>query len=232
MSDSDKIEELRQAVANGAFKDPSFALSLCNQFARKDSLSDKQWFWVNKLLKEATGSSGAAKPTTSGVEEIFSGQILQSLLRDASKKLKRPKLRYQTDTGFKVIFSYVAERDSKWFDCIFIDNGQRAEAKKRYGFVANNGNGRLDRNAPPEIKALIRKIAEDPTNTAKLQGQAYKHCCFCGLELLNKSSVYHGYGPICAEKWGLPWGDTGDDADQEEAAAAELKHINLQELGD
>lgn len=30
-------------------------------------------------------------------------------------------------------------------------------------------------------------------------------CCFCGLELTNEGSLHYGYGPICADRWGLPW---------------------------
>lgn len=40
-------------------------------------------------------------------------------------------------------------------------------------------------------------------------GHATHHCCFCGIELTdegNGRSVEVGYGPICANKNGLPWG--------------------------
>jgi hypothetical protein len=227
-----KVQELQQAISNGAFdgSDKQFALSLCNFYATKGYLSEKQQFYVEKFLKRVAGSDDAGKPHTSGVEEVFSGQIIQSYLRTASKKLKYPKLRYQTDGRFKIVFSYVADRSSKWYDCTFVDNGHKAESKKRYGFIANNGNGRLDRNAPPEVKTLIRKIAEDPAGIAKLQGQTYKNCCFCGLELTNRSSLHHGYGPICAGNYGLPWGDTGNAEEDEKAAVEELKHIQLQDL--
>ena len=40
-------------------------------------------------------------------------------------------------------------------------------------------------------------------------GHASHHCAFCGLELTDDGegrSVEVGYGPICAKKYGLPWG--------------------------
>jgi len=231
-----QIEELRAAIDNASklgSKDQEFAASLIKQYTDRNFLSEKQWYWVGKLLERAgamPSSTGYASTTTAtAIEEIFNGQIIQSLLQGASAQLKRPKLRYQTDGGSKIVFSYVADSSSRWHKCVFIDNGGK-EHKKRYGFINSLGNGRLDRTSPPEIKGLIRKIAEDPVNAAKLSGQRYSNCCFCGLELLNKSSVHHGYGPICAANWGLPWGDTGDAADEEEAAAAELKHIKLTDL--
>lgn len=228
-----QIEALRAAADANQLskKDISFAQSLYDQYQRRNSLSEKQWYWVGKLLENAgvkygTTTAGNEESTT---EEIFDGKKILSLLTTASKELKFPRLRYATDGGSKIVFSF-ASADSKWRGCCFIDNGARGENKVRYGFITSNGQGNLNRTSSQEIKTAIRKIAADPVAAAKLSGQKFKNCCFCGLELLNKSSVYHGYGPICAAKWNLPWGDTGDIKDEEEAAAAEMKHIQLQDL--
>lgn len=53
----------------------------------------------------------------------------------------------------------------------------------------------------PEIDALL----SNPISESALQGKEYGRCCFCNRELDNEGSIQHGYGPICAEKWGLPW---------------------------
>ena len=53
----------------------------------------------------------------------------------------------------------------------------------------------------PEIDALL----SNPISESALQGREYGRCCFCNRELDNEGSIQHGYGPICAEKWGLPW---------------------------
>lgn len=53
----------------------------------------------------------------------------------------------------------------------------------------------------PEIDALL----SNPISESALQGREYGRCCFCNRELDNEGSIFHGYGPICAEKWGLPW---------------------------
>ena len=55
----------------------------------------------------------------------------------------------------------------------------------------------------PEIDALL----SNPISESALQGQEDGRCCFCNRELDNEVSIFHGYGPICAEKWGLPWSD-------------------------
>lgn len=35
----------------------------------------------------------------------------------------------------------------------------------------------------------------------------YGICLFCQRMLEDARSVYHNYGPVCAERYGLPWGD-------------------------
>jgi len=228
----DKIKELSASADRLQGRDKEFANSLCNQYFQRGFLSEKQQYWVGEMLKKCGQQSADYKSENDAAYlEVFDGKIVHTILTEASKQLKFPKLRYQTDNGRKIVFHLAStETKSKWLGTIFIDNGLKAESKARYGTIDRNGHGYLRRESDQEIKTAIRKIATDPTGIAKLQGQKYSFCCFCGLGLINKSSVYHGYGPICAGNWGLPWGDTGDTKDEEEAAAAELKHIQLVDL--
>ena len=53
----------------------------------------------------------------------------------------------------------------------------------------------------PELDTLM----SNPISESASQGREYGRCCFCNRELDNEGSIQHGYGPICAEKWGLPW---------------------------
>src|SRR5262249_36158188 len=57
------------------------------------------------------------------------------------------------------------------------------------------------------VKAALAELAKDPAGAAKLYGQITSSCCFCGQELTDGASIAVGYGPICAEHWGLPHGD-------------------------
>ena len=51
----------------------------------------------------------------------------------------------------------------------------------------------------------LRTIAADPTAAAVKHGKVSGCCCFCARPLTDAGSVEHGYGPTCAEKYGLPW---------------------------
>lgn len=73
------------------------------------------------------------------------------------------------------------------------------------------------------LDALLA-IAADPAKVAGQNGIATGTCAFCGRALSTRESRSVGYGPECAEKWGLPWGDTSvaDAADAAAKAAAGL----------
>lgn len=61
----------------------------------------------------------------------------------------------------------------------------------------------------PEHKQLRDKVIElikNPHDVLQKAGRKHSFCCFCGTQITSKDSLAVGYGPICAEKFGLPWG--------------------------
>lgn len=59
------------------------------------------------------------------------------------------------------------------------------------------------------VKREIWKFCKDPLAGVKMKGQRYNSCCFCRQQLTNAASLFAGYGPTCADNFGLPWGETG-----------------------
>lgn len=57
-------------------------------------------------------------------------------------------------------------------------------------------------------KHLLR-VALDPAGAAKEYAALMSRCSFCGLSLTDAGSVQHGYGPVCAKHWNLPWTSFG-----------------------
>jgi hypothetical protein len=60
---------------------------------------------------------------------------------------------------------------------------------------------------PLGVIQALREFAENPLGVASAYGRAEGHCCFCGRGLTDGRSVAMGYGPVCAEHFGLAWGD-------------------------
>ncbi|HEY9598449.1 MAG TPA: DUF6011 domain-containing protein [Cyanophyceae cyanobacterium] len=59
---------------------------------------------------------------------------------------------------------------------------------------------------PVGLEEELRKFAADPAGYAASYGRESSNCCFCGTAITSNESLSVGYGPICAERWGLPWG--------------------------
>jgi hypothetical protein len=75
-----------------------------------------------------------------------------------------------------------------------------------YGRINRAGGFEPGRDAPADIGAGLRRFAADPANVAAEHGRLTGHCCFCNRGLEDERSTSVGYGPICADHYGLPWG--------------------------
>ena len=73
----------------------------------------------------------------------------------------------------------------------------------------------LTKSHEAEVRALLTSIEADPAKYAHQHGVATGKCLFCGRGLSTKESRSVGYGPDCAEKVGLPWGEVDPLLDAE-----------------
>ena len=130
---------------------------------------------------------------------------LFNLFHKASRTLKYPKIRFRTDDGSKVQL-YLA---TKGYIAIKVDSVYQGkitpEPKQTFYWYLTSR---------PDYRSEVMDFACHPITNAVIKGQRYSNCCFCGLELTNKASLQMGYGPICADKYGLPWHYTGESENQ------------------
>jgi len=98
-------------------------------------------------------------------------------------------------------------------------------------FVRSNGDVVLARSAynmKKSLKAaldvLVKSVEDhDWLKHAVAFSLVGNNCCFCGRDLDTAESISMGYGPICADKYGLPWGEV--IAPQQTQAEAEAEHV-------
>lgn len=80
--------------------------------------------------------------------------------------------------------------------------------------------GTIDAQGAPNLRdpahvTALRAFACDPVKAAKAYAEATARCCYCAKELTHPASLHAGYGPDCAEHYGLPWGKEGPAEDDE-----------------
>jgi hypothetical protein len=83
---------------------------------------------------------------------------------------------------------------------------------------------------PVGLEEELRKFAADPAGYAGSYGRASNNCCFCGTAITSDDSLSVGYGPICAERWGLPWGVQPLPVQDEKLEAALSSFIGSDEV--
>ena len=196
-----------------------FARSLISQAQRK-ALSEKQMFWVNKILGEALNPPAAVEVTQIG---DLSG--IKALFDRARAHLKFPAvtLNVPAVTGLSIRIN-VAGPSAKLPGTLNVVNSERNEATGRrdwYGRVKLDGSyepGQKASEIATAVTARLVEFAANPARVAAEYGKLNGVCCFCGLTLGPRpgspkasatalKSVRVGYGKTCAENFGLPWGE-------------------------
>lgn len=200
------IDTLKENLGNLNEKDGAFASSMIKQFAKKGKLSDKQMYWVDVLTERAV--TGYPEPAAKEALGDFKGVV--DLLMIAKQKLKYPKIKLTTGSGLPVQLS-VAGPNAKHPGTINVTDGGSYGSNLWYGRVHADGTWEKPHKLPTWIDAvavLLKKLAHDPAGVATAYGKFTGHCCFCNRPLTDEKSTTVGYGPVCAESYGLPWGTT------------------------
>ena len=85
-----KVEALRSAIERLPERDRGFAADLCKGYDTRGSLSEKQFFWVETLLKKLPSKEGEPAPAGEF-------KAIVDLFDKAAEQLKKPVIHF----GFK-----------------------------------------------------------------------------------------------------------------------------------
>ncbi len=119
----------------------------------------------------------------------------------ARETLKYPKIRMVTADGSPFLLAFAGEQSRYKGNAVHVSKS--GYGSDYYGRLCRDGSYTVKRQ---DILDAVRAFQCDPAGVAKAYGVEFDHCCFCGKELTHPNSLAAGYGPICAGKYGLPWG--------------------------
>lgn len=123
-----------------------------------------------------------------------------------SNNLKYPKIRLRAADGQNVVLSRAGAK-SKYTGQIIVTDERPYGSNTYFGRVDTSGNFIPAWANSPAVSSLLLRLSADPAGVASEYGRLTGHCCFCSLPLTDARSTAVGYGPICAGKFGLPWGE-------------------------
>lgn len=198
-----QINELHGRLGNLRASDRAFAESLISYFRRNGRLSEKQEPHALRLLETSKGN-------TTPAPSYMVPRIFGILSHAANHDVKRVRIVLKLSTGEQIRIGFSRNKNTAYITSLDYADQWNGESKARYyGKVESSGKWTLTRRAV-ENEALKAKLADfdkDPHKAGAVEGHATGACCFCSRYLTTAASVKAGYGPICAERFGLPWGD-------------------------
>lgn len=159
-----------------------FARSLIEQAQKRGEWTVNQVAAVQRFMaRDAEREEAKVEIDLTKIEELFA--------RAKERGLNRRALRFALDEK-AVKLTPSPNKPAIW---VTVD-GQ---------FVGGIRDGKFSAKGPqPDgLVELLKKVAEDPENMARLYGQRTGVCCCCGLELTNHESIRLGIGPICRSKY-------------------------------
>ena len=172
-------------------RDDDFLGSLITQAViKKKELSEKQMFWLKKLVDKA---SSAVPSLDFDVEGIYKA------IFEAREFIKFPKFTLPFGDGHTVRIKMSGAR-SKTPDIVQVDvDGTWI------GSINPDGTYSFNCTPVPEMLEVIKELAGDFMETATKYGKETGSCVFCSQYLSDPRSVDNGYGKTCARNFGLEW---------------------------
>lgn len=190
--------------------DAKFASDLIASFKKYGGLTPKQEPWIERLIARAETpkpvfSAPLAAPVAVNVGN-FGGVI--ALFNKAKEHLKFPKVRLVVG-GTKIVLKLNGPK-SKAPGAVSITSEGAYGVASYYGRVTVEGVFQPAHAAYGDfltaLTALLTDFAANPSRVAKDHGKLTGNCCFCNKEIgkgKEKRSVFAGFGPDCAEHYGL-----------------------------
>ena len=140
------------------------------------------------------------------VNQILAVDGVFALFEQAiAHRLQYPKIRLQTRELKPVVLARAGER-SKYTGQIMVTDGQPFGQNQYFGRIDKDGIFHATDSASVPVFELLERLSTRPVDTASEYGRLTGNCCFCQLALKDARSTAVGYGPVCADHFGLPWG--------------------------
>ncbi|HEU5395406.1 MAG TPA: DUF6011 domain-containing protein [Candidatus Methylomirabilis sp.] len=227
LSTAEVMTALRAIAATG----DRFARDLVAGMERYGSWTRGQEPWAHKLAIEADRRIAARAremrpapapdaPAAGELGELFGIEIeapaapeppapsfigIAAFMGEVRGRLKYPKIRLSGPGGEPLVIG-ICGPQSRRPGTFRVTDGRPFGSSRYYGWIGLDGSWHPSMDCPDWVAPALEAFGEDPAGAAAVHGKRTGHCSFCGLELTDARSVSVGYGPICAERYGLPWG--------------------------
>jgi hypothetical protein len=155
-------------------------------------LTDRQFAFAEIILARSTPKAPAAKIELSRIAEMFDR---------AAQSLNNPRVEFLCEDATEFTITRAKATSANPGFLYLKSDGTYM------GKISPVGEYMPSREATASVTNALTAFAADPAAAALAYGKATGNCCFCRRGLTDARSVEAGYGPICADHYGLPWGE-------------------------
>lgn len=197
----DKMKELKDLLPSLPSSSVKFAADLIKQWDKYGSLSNAQEPYIQQLIDRAKNPEKALRQT----EDVGDFSLVIQMFNEAKAHLKFPKLHFNLGE-FEFVMSVTGKMSKEPGQINIASPGAFGEAVW-YGRVSPEGKWAKSKAVTEEIfnhlAGLLIDLGLDPSGTAEKYGKQSGSCCFCNKKLTDPKSLKAGFGPVCAEHFGL-----------------------------
>lgn len=201
LTDEEAIAILKERIAKTG---DQFCSKIVQESKDRFGWSQQWRSWGHIVAMRELQRQRENKPRVDG-EEGFS-RIVGMLEKAHQGGIEFPKIRVETHDGIGVMLTRSGP-NSKAPGSVFVGNDEPFHSRTNYGRITSDGKWLRSPHCTDAIEAIVRELARDPAGIGALIGRRTGTCCFCRRRLDSAASVRVGYGPICADRFGLPWGE-------------------------
>jgi hypothetical protein len=127
----------------------------------------------------------------------------------AKQHLKFPAIVLALTDTVSIRINVAGERARVPGSLTVVDAARAEGGRDWYGRILRDGTfepSALGASLMPRLAEKLSEFAADPARVAGEDGRLHGRCCFCRIALTDERSTAVGYGPTCADHFGLPWG--------------------------
>lgn len=168
----------------------AFATSIAGKAGRYP-LSDKQRAWLHYFATRQE-----LRPAVVNLKKVVAVMYVAKI-----NGLKRPVVRISHNE--RIFKLNIATDRSRNPGAINVIDGMNTWI----GLIEKSGDVKIIRGDKVAALDALQFFADSPEEAALNYARETGACSFCGRELTRDVSIKMGYGPICAEKYCLPYGE-------------------------
>lgn len=174
--------------------------------------------WTLRCSTTCAGTAPVqAKPLPAPKPTANVGDLsgILALFAKARTHLKFPAIVLSVDENLSIRINVAGERAKVPGSLTVVDADRDGNGERDwFGRILLDGTFQSSKAAAPHMPKLAERLSQFAANPSKVggeDGRLHGRCCFCRKALKDERSTAVGYGKICADHFGLDWGQRPDE---------------------